>query len=154
MAPAVFRLYDEVFGDAESFESWREQMFDRHRARDGFRLATATADTALAGFAWGYVGQRGQFWSDLVERTLPPEATSGWIGDHFEFVELAVDPGHRGGGLGRRLHDALLDGLTGRALLGTTSDPADPAVRLYRSAGWRTLGLLDPARQVMGRELP
>lgn len=148
-AERVFALYDTVFADLPDEDSWREQMYDRHRARDGFRLALALDADRLQGFAWGYRGDRGQFWPDLVARTLG-EVGADWIGGHFEFVELAVDPVARRRGIGGRLHDALLDRVTGRALLGTSADDDDPAVRLYRSRGWRTLGLLDDERQVMG----
>ncbi|MFC6707785.1 GNAT family N-acetyltransferase [Flexivirga alba] len=146
-------MYNKVFGDFPDELAWREQMYDRHRARDGFRLTLALDGDRLLGFAWGYRGERGQFWPDLVAETIPGIAAE-WIGDHFEFVELAVEPTSRGDGLGGRLHDELLDGLTGKALLGTTSDGSDPAVRLYRSRGWRTLGMLDSDRQVMGVRLP
>ena len=152
-AEPVFALYDRVFGDFPDQDAWREQMYDRHRVRADFRLAVALDDDRLVGFAWGYRGDRGQYWPDLVAEKLP-DIAADWVGGHFEFVELAVEPTSRGNGLGRQLHDALLDGRTGKALLGTTSDADDPAVRLYRSRGWRTLGLLDADRQVMGIEGP
>ncbi|MBB2890819.1 GNAT family N-acetyltransferase [Flexivirga oryzae] len=149
----VFAVYDTVFGDRPDQLVWREQLFDRHRRRSGFRLALALDADRVLGFSWGYRGARGQYWPDLVARTLP-DVGAEWVGDHFEFVELAVEPEARRHGFGRRLHDALLDGLTGRALLGTSADDADPAVRLYQSRGWRTLGLLDGERRVMGVRLP
>lgn len=151
-AEPVFALYETVFADLPDENTWREQMYDRHRSRDGFRLVLALDDDLVLGFAWGYRGARGQYWPDLVARTLPAVGAE-WVGDHFEFVELAVQPAARQQGIGRRLHDALLNGLTGRALLGTSVDDADPAVRLYRSRGWRTLGLLDADHQVMGIDL-
>lgn len=151
-AARVFTLYDTVFGDFPDQATWREQLYDRHRARDDYRLALALDGDRTVGFAWGYRGIRGQFWPDLVTRSLP-EVGREWVGDHFEFVELAVDPASRRQGVGRRLHDALLDGVTGRALLGTSADDDDPAVQLYRSRGWVTLGLLDADRRVMGLRL-
>lgn len=152
-ASRVFTVYDTVFGDFPDKNSWREQMYDRHRARRHYRLAIALEDERLLGFAWGYRGESGQYWPDLVAQTLPVVGAD-WVGDHFEFVELAVASAARRRGIGLRLHDALLSGLTGRALLGTSSDDEDPAVRLYRSRGWTTLGLLDSERQVMGLHLP
>lgn len=149
----VFALYDTVFGDLRPETTWRDELFDRHRARDGYRLAIALDRDRLQGFAWGYRGERGQFWPDLVARTLP-DVSVEWIGGHFELVDIAVRPDSRGSGIGRRLHDALLAGLSGRALLGTSTDDADPAVRLYESCGWQTLGLLDSERRVMGVRLP
>lgn len=58
-------------------------------------------------------------------RTLP-DVGADWVGGHFELVELAVDRAARQQGVGRRLHDALLSGVTGRALLGTSNDDEAP----------------------------
>jgi ribosomal protein S18 acetylase RimI-like enzyme len=117
-------------------------------------LAVAELDSVVVGFAWGYIGEHGQYWPDLVSRSLGA-AAAGWVGGHFEFVELAVSPKVRGRGVGGALHDHLLDGVPHqRALLGTSADGADPAVRLYRSRGWRRLGSLGPDVQVMGLRDP
>lgn len=151
LARRIWPCYDEVFGDVADFGTWCAQMFARHAARSGYRLVVADQAGTVVGFAWGCTGERGQFWSDLVARELPGVA-AGWVGGHFELVTLGVAPPWRGRGLGRRLHDALLAGAGGRrALLGTTADPADPAVRLYLSSGWRPLGPLGPGRQLLGR---
>ncbi len=64
-ADGVWRLYDAVFGDFSSRESWEEELWNRHRGRDGFRLATAYDDGTLLGFGWSYVGEHGQYWPDL-----------------------------------------------------------------------------------------
>lgn len=128
-------------------------MFARHAGRDGYRLVVGRDDSAVAGFAGGYTGQRGQYWSDLVVSALPGDVTDEWVGGHFEFVELAVTQANRRHGLGRRLHDALLDGVTGNCLLSTADNPGDAAVRLYASRGWYRLGLLRPGTQVMGRHV-
>lgn len=146
----VWPCYQEVFGDFEDYETWRTVLFDRHRTRAGYRLVTATDESGIVGFSWGYVGERGQYWSDLLCEMLPPEITAEWVGGHFEFVELAVTAPNRGKGIGRALHDKLLESVTGHCLLGTADDPADPAVQLYETAGWRKLGVLRPGVQVMG----
>ena len=108
----------------------------------------------VVGFAWGHVGRRGQYWTDLVRDALPPDVAQEWADGHFELVELAVLPAYRSHGLGRALHDAVLDGVDRRCLLSTSDDERDPAVRLYQRSGWRRLGTLRPGVQVMGREAP
>lgn len=153
LASQIWPCYQEAFGDFNDFGTWQADMFARHAGRDGYRLVVGRDGPAVAGFAWGYTGQRGQYWSDLVVAALPPAVTAEWVGGHFEFVELAVAQAHRRHGLGRRLHEGLLDGVTGNCLLSTTDDPADAAVRLYHSRGWRRLGLLRPGTQVMGRHV-
>ncbi len=150
----VYAVHDTVFGDHPDPQVWRSTMYERHSARTGFRLAVAHVDERLVGFAWGYVGERGQYWSDKLVDALPEAVTDIWVGGHFDFVELAVLPGVRRQGLGRRLHDCLLDGVSARrALLGTQNNTESPAVRLYTARGWRKLGELSPDMQVMGIEL-
>ncbi len=165
LAGLIWPCYDEVFGDFDDFRTWNDDLFTRHATRSGYRLvvavdgsavavdgsAVAVDGSAIAGFGWGYIGERGQYWTDLVCDALPGSVTEEWVGGHFEFVELAVAPQYRRRGLGRLLHDTLLDGVSQRALLSTTDDLADSAVRLYLSSGWRKLGVLRPGTQVMGR---
>ncbi len=150
LSAQIWPCYRDVFGDFADVQTWRDSMFDLHAARDGYRLAVATADSVVAGFSWGYVGQRGQYWTDLVCAALPASVTDEWVGGHFEVVELAVLPGYRRLGLGRRLHDTLLAGIRRRCLLSTSDDSGDPAVQLYVSCGWRKLSVLRPGAQVMG----
>ncbi len=152
-AAEVYQIYDKIFGDQPDQSVWRTDMYDRHRARDGFRLSVAHDDSALVGFAWGYLGERGQFWSDFVVSAVP-DVAEDWVGGHFEFVELAVLDSHRRRGVGVRLHDRLLEGVSAdRALLGTDNDETSPAVRLYQSRGWSKLGELNPQTQLMGIHL-
>jgi ribosomal protein S18 acetylase RimI-like enzyme len=175
LAGQIWPCYRDVFADFADMQTWRDSMYDRHAARDGYRLAVAVAGSAVAGsavagsavagsavagsvvagsvvagFSWGYVGQRGQYWTDLVWEALPADVTGEWVGGHFEFVELAVLPRYRRLGVGRRLHDTLLAGISRRCLLSTSDDPDDPAAQLYSSCGWRKLGALRPGVQVMG----
>lgn len=141
--------YDERPEDVERFRTG----LPRHAARDGFRLALAVADGGLAGFAYGYTGQPGQWWTDRLLERIPHDITDEWVGGHFELVELAVRPAAQCRGVGRALHDALLDGLPHRpALLGTWPDDR-PARRLYLRTGWRELARIGDDSVLMGIEL-
>ena len=149
--PKIWTCHQRVFGDDfADFATWYVDLFEKHAKRSGHRLALAQADDNVIGYGWGYIGQRGEYWSDLLCNSLPEQTASQWVGGHFDVVELAVLPQHRRRGLGQALHDCLLDGVTGRCLLSTSSDPDDPAVRLYTRCGWKTLGALRPGVQVMG----
>jgi ribosomal protein S18 acetylase RimI-like enzyme len=149
--PHVWTCHRLVFGDDfADYDTWYLGLFEKHAKSPGHRLVLTQEDNSVTGYAWGYTGQRGQYWSDLLCDSLPEPIASQWVGGHFDVVELAVLPTHRRRGLGQALHDCLLEGVTGRCLLGTSSDPDGPAVRLYTRSGWRTLGTLRTGMQVMG----
>jgi ribosomal protein S18 acetylase RimI-like enzyme len=128
--------YDEP---PELTERFRAEQLPRHADRDGFRCALARRDGRVVGFAYGYTGQRGQWWSDWVASHAPEDIGRDWIGGHFELVELAVEPAEQGRGIGSALHDALLAGLPHRRAMLTTYRDDRPATRLYRRKGWRRL---------------
>ena len=149
----VLAVWSAVFGGVDDPAGWAISTWGRHRSRPGYRLALAHDDARLVGFAWGYTGEHGQYWSDVITREVGAKV-EGWVGGHFEFVELAVIPEARRMGVGARLHDTLLADLDHhRALLSTSSSPEDPAVRLYLSRGWVSLATYGDDRQVMGRVL-
>ena len=139
----------------EAVRRFLTEQLPQHVARKGFRLAVATVDDRMVGFGYGYTGERGQWWSDRVVERLPAEITDEWVGGHFEFVELAVDPKVQGRGVGTALHDRLMDGLPHRkALLSTYSDDR-PAPRLYRRLGWQILARnWDEGSDLYGIHLP
>jgi GNAT superfamily N-acetyltransferase len=139
-AHEVWPVYDSVFGDQPDYRTWRESVWDRHRVREGFRLARAYVDDTLVGFAYGYTGRDGQWWTDNARTVLAPEVAATWLGGHFELVSIGVLRAARRDGVGRGLMRVLLDGLPhDRLLLMTRADPADPARRLYASEGWQVL---------------
>ncbi|MGH3472317.1 MAG: GNAT family N-acetyltransferase [Nocardioidaceae bacterium] len=149
-AHRIYAVYDAVFGDVSDEADWVGQTLEKHRARDAFRFVAALKADAMIGFAYGYVGQRGQWWPDRVVETLPKDVTDDWVGGHFEFVELAVLSPYRRQGIGGRLHDVLMADLpTERALLGT-DDTDSPAAHLYRSRGWFKIGNLTRDVAVLG----
>jgi ribosomal protein S18 acetylase RimI-like enzyme len=138
---SIWPVYQSVFGDHPTMESWLNEVWDRHRARDGFRLALAYDGDALVGFAYGYTGDFGQWWTDNARQALADDVAAAWLGGHFELVSIGVVDGARRAGVGRGLMRAITDGLAhDRLLLMTTSDEADPARRLYASDGWRVIG--------------
>jgi len=138
-APEIWAVYDAVVDNRMSYEQWRDGMLLRHAARDRFRFAAALDGLDIVGFAWGYRGAPGQYYTDSVRDALGDELADQWQ-PAFEIVSLAVLPAHRRAGTGRALLRMMTDGIAGPALLSTWEDESDPAVRLYRSEGWQTLG--------------
>lgn len=149
----VWPVYESVFADHPDIDTWLADVWDKHRVRSGFRLARSYSDDVLTGFAYGYTGEHGQWWTDNVRNVMAPAVAERWLDGHFELVSIGVAPGVRGQGVGRTLMRALCDGLPHeRLLLMTTADPADPARRLYDSEGWHVLSAgIGEATVTMGR---
>lgn len=150
---AIWPAYRSVFGDYPTFAAWRQAVWDKHRVRSGFRLARAYDGDVLVGFAYGYTGEPGQWWTENARKVLEPEVADAWLGGHFEVVSLGVLAQARGSGVGRGLMKLLVDGLDhNRLLLMTTADLSDPARRLYASEGWRVIGPgIGEGTVIMGR---
>jgi ribosomal protein S18 acetylase RimI-like enzyme len=123
----------------EEVERFATDQLPTHAARDDFKLVAARSEDGVVGFAYGFTGQRGQWWSDRIAAAISPELAAEWIGGHFEVVELAVHPDAQRNGLGAALMDALMTGLPNRKALLTTYADDHPAPRLYRRLGWQIL---------------
>ena len=113
----------------------------RHMERRDFRFFAATApeNGRLLGFIYGYSGEPGQWFHDLLRATLPPAQVARWLTDSFEVVEFGVRPETQGRGLGGRLHDTLLASVTNRTAILTTRRGNTAARQLYLRRGWREI---------------
>jgi ribosomal protein S18 acetylase RimI-like enzyme len=167
VAPELAAVYRSAFGapgydeDAAEAERFATEQLPLHAQREGFKLVVARSPTPagspgpsvgsldvagvmdgsgpIIGFAYGYTGQRGQWWSDRVAETAPADIVAAWIGGHFEVVEMAVMVEAQGQGLGSALHDVLMADLPHAKALLTTYLDDRPAPRLYRRKGWQVL---------------
>jgi ribosomal protein S18 acetylase RimI-like enzyme len=110
----------------------------RHARYTGFRCYVVEdgAGGRIVGFAYGYAALPGGWWYDLVAAALDPLMVDRWMGDAFEFVELAVHPDAQGHGLGARLHDTLLVDVPYRTAVLSTYQGETAARQLYRRRGW------------------
>lgn len=130
--------YSETEDDVQHFAS---ETLPRHAARDGFRLVVARDEQEgpVAGFVYGYHGEPGQWWYNIVSAALEPDLIARWMADYFELVTLAVAPRAQRRGIGGRLHDEILDGHRWRHTMLTTLQQETPALRLYRGRGWQVV---------------
>jgi len=157
---ALAAIYRAAYGDPSLPESQLDadnfvrSTIRRHSRRAGFRMVLATTDGEISGYAYGFTGKHGQFWSDWLSGTAPAHIVEDWVGDHFELVDIVVDPAHRGQGIAGLLHDHLVDGLPQeKALLATTPDEG-AAARLYGGRGWQVLvPEIDGAKALYGLDL-
>ncbi len=154
----LWQVYDAVFGDRPDIDSWRSTTWDLHVARAGFRLARAydaagDGGRRLVGFAYGYTGEHGQWWTDEATKVLTPDVAAEWLGGHFDLVSLGVLEEARGRGLGRTLlREVTRDLPNPRWTLMTSADAEDPARHLYASEGWQVIGPgFDEDQVFMGR---
>ena len=117
-------VYAAAMNPPDRTLSGREAIMERHAASPGFRGLTAHDDGQLVGFCYGFHGENGQWWHDMVAAALAmrsrgalsDSAISGgaisggadsaqraWLDDSFEIAELHVLPSWQGRGIGRSL---------------------------------------------------
>lgn len=114
-----------------------QEFFCRHAVYRDYYGIVALLEGQAIGMGFGTRSEPGQWWHDHVARHVGvdhPALRDAWV-----LTELAVLPGHRGHGIGARLHDALLAAQPcPRALLSTRVDNV-VSRRLYESRGWQYL---------------
>jgi ribosomal protein S18 acetylase RimI-like enzyme len=171
---ALVAVYAAAMNPPDRTLSGREAIMDRHAASPGFRGLTALVDGQVAGFTYGFHGENGQWWHDMVAAALATRSGSGvsieefcpdgapcaWLDDSFEVAELHVVPAWQGRGIGRSLLLSLTSGRPERTAVLSTADAPTKARRLYRGLGFTDL-LTDfrfsggePPYAVMGALLP
>ncbi len=164
--PDIVDIYRKAFGQAPYFKSENEVLafgaiFPHHMRRPSFRcvLAQDEETSNILGFAYGYTGEAGQWWHDLVVKKMARAQAEYWMTNVFEVVELAVYPFTQGHGYGGRIHDALLQTLPHRTAVLSTYQVETPAQKMYEKRGWETLlsgfvfpGYSEPYK-IMGKRL-
>jgi ribosomal protein S18 acetylase RimI-like enzyme len=178
LGPAEFRagirefigVYAAAMNPPERMLPGRESIMERHAASPGFRGLAAFADGRLAGFCYGFHGETGQWWHDMVadalatrsRASLPAANGTGpaWLDDSLEIAELHVLPAYQGRGIGCALLLSLTDGRPERTAVLSTADAPTRARRLYRGVGFTDLltgfrfSGTEPPYAVMGALLP
>jgi ribosomal protein S18 acetylase RimI-like enzyme len=171
-------VYAAAMNAPERLLGGREAIMERHATSPGFRCLTATADGVIAGFTYGFHGETGQWWHDMVagalavnpgavhpdqDRTAHSGAdgtAAAWLDNSFEIAELHVLPPYQGMGIGRALLLSLTSGRQERTAVLSTADAPTRARRLYRGVGFTDLltgfrfSGSEPPYAVMGARLP
>ena len=173
---ALVAVYAAAMNPPDRTLAGREAIMERHAASPGFRGLVAQADGQLAGFTYGFHGETGQWWHDMVAAALATRASTavsaaegtgpditgpgGWLDNSFEVAELHVLPRWQGNGIGRSLLLTVADGRPERTAVLSTADAPTRARRLYRAVGFTDLltdfrfSGAEPPYAVMGATLP
>lgn len=87
-----------------------------------------------------YLTMRGRGWVHLLDGTITGFAIAD--ADSRSIWALFVDPKFERQGIGRRLHDVMVDWLfrSGSGTVWLTTEPGTRAARMYASLGWRHVG--------------
>jgi GNAT superfamily N-acetyltransferase len=142
----------------------RDRAARDRAAGDGATWTGPAGNGPLIGFAYGFHGEGGKWWHDLVSRAVTSacgrEAAADWLTDSFEIAEVHVLPGHQGQGTGHAMMLRLTAGRPERTAVLSTMDADTRARRLYRRLGFTDLiagyafaGTDDPYA-IMGAPLP
>ena len=152
-------MHRSALGAGALSDEWAAERLPVHAERTDFVFLVAREADEVVGFAYGYTGAYGQWWTENVARALTPAQRAEWLDPpHYEVVELHVRPAWQRRGIG----SALLAGLLtrqphDRALL-STQRGSRKARGFYRKNGWSELADVDfgagyPPYLVLGRRL-
>lgn len=138
----IARVYDSIFHSSnessqkERLRHIRDSLL-LHSSRKGYKCALAYINREhLAGFAYGYYGEHGQWWYDQVEQVLDERQRKMWLNGYFELVEIAVKKEYRRRGIATILYSELFSGIENKRALLSTQMGNEPAICFYSKMGW------------------
>ncbi|QIW22407.1 GNAT family N-acetyltransferase [Bacillus thuringiensis] len=135
------QLYCKAF-EKTNFTEMIERM-KRHIEYADFKgIVAINKENEVVGFTYGYRSLEGQYYNQIMREALNLEQVEQWLQDCFEFVELAVDPQYQNEGLGTKLHNELLEGISNRTSVLTTRINNEKARSLYERLDW--VDVLEP----------
>jgi GNAT superfamily N-acetyltransferase len=154
MLAVILDVYREVNAEAPYFEGPAEvddfaQSWSGRVGAPGFRLSVAHDGGQVVGYVFGHeLGASTRWWEGA--RTPMGGLVEEWKGRTFAVIEFAVLAPYRRRGIGRGLHDRLLDGVTTErvTLLVRREAAAAPARAAYASWGYQVVGDLQPSEGV------
>ena len=137
MVASAAHVYGVAMQRSPELVVQRREIMQSHLHRRGFVAVVAGDATGeLAAFGYGYRGRPGEWWHDVVAKSLGRTQSRHWLDDAFEVAELHVHPDHQGRGLGRTILATLLERSADRTVVLSTHDRESTARTLYRSVGF------------------
>jgi GNAT superfamily N-acetyltransferase len=129
----LLALTGEVYGTVDDPAAARRARV--WRRQPGFALAEVRHGGYLVGYASGMPLRPATSWWRGLTAPLPPEVTAEHPGRTFALTELLVRASWRRQGIGRDLHDLLLDGRSEERATLTVPPGAAPAQHAFRAWG-------------------
>ncbi|SDG83515.1 Acetyltransferase (GNAT) family protein [Sinosporangium album] len=141
---SVIYIYSAAMRPPTDQISGRKCIMRNHSAYPDFTCVLAELpDRTPVGFAYGFHGAPGQWWHDVISRSvvelLGEESAYEWFDDPLELAEIHVHPDFQGKGIGRSMIYALCEGRKERTAVLSTHDQPTAARHLYRSLGFTDL---------------
>ncbi|HVU76829.1 MAG TPA: GNAT family N-acetyltransferase [Gaiellaceae bacterium] len=152
-------MHRSALGAGALSDDWAREQLPRHAGRGDFVFLVARDEGELVGFAYGYTGAYGQWWTDTVARSLTAAQRAAWLDvPHFEVVELHVRPARQRAGIGSHLLAQLLSRQPHDRALLSTQKGSKKARGFYAKNGWAELADVDfgagyPPYLVLGKLL-
>lgn len=141
LLPELSNLFRQVYAEppyslTDEDVSIFQDSYRRQVRHERFALVTATADRHLVGFAFGLpLSPDTSWWSSLLT-PLPADVTDEWPGRTFALIEFGVVKAWRRRGIGKALHDRLLQSRSEQRATLTVLPDASAAQAAYARLGW------------------
>jgi len=152
-------VHRSALGAGALSDEWAAKRLPEHRERTDFVFLAARAGDEVVGFAYGYTGAYGQWWTESVARSLSAGQREEWLDvPHYEVVELHVRPTWQRRGIGSALLAQLLTRQPHDRALLSTQLGSRKARGFYAKNGWQELASVDfgtgyPPYVVLGKRL-
>ena len=125
--------FDEADNDAANY---RDVEIPEMAGYSGFACVIAETDEQMVGFAIGHDAAARPQWLQNVMTAVRDTPVRHWLPDAWYLADIAVLPDRQRGGIGRHMHDALMDLTSDRHRVLVTYHGAHPAKLFYRRLGW------------------
>ncbi|WP_198659027.1 GNAT family N-acetyltransferase [Nocardiopsis sp. FIRDI 009] len=163
--PALLEVYEAAMHPPTEQLPGRASVMNGHAHYPGFRSLVAVRGERPIGFAYGFHGQDGQWWHDVVTDALHARGRTRlarrYLSDPLEIAEVHVHPDAQNQGVGRAMLHALCEGRPERTAVLSTRRGPTAARHLYRSCGFTELladlsfpGSPDQPFSIMAARLP
>jgi GNAT superfamily N-acetyltransferase len=140
-------VHRAALGAGALSDEWARNRLPAHMGRDDFVFLIAREAGEAVGFAYGFTGAYGQWWTEQVAAALSPAQRELWLDPpHFEIVELHVLPSVQRQGIGSALLAQLLSRQPHDRAILSTQLGSRKARSFYAKNGWQELAEIDFGR--------